>query len=66
MPSSSVCARWRCTKGRGAPRRGGTGDLLVTVQVVVPAKLSREAKDLVQRLREVDGASPRAKLGVEA
>ena len=66
VPSGTPSGKTFRLKGRGAPRRGGKGDLLVTVQVVVPAKLSREAKDLVQRLREVDGASPRAKLGVEA
>jgi molecular chaperone DnaJ len=39
-------------KGRGISKRGGSarGDLYVTVDVVVPAKLSREQKDLLSKL----------------
>ncbi|MFM8944628.1 MAG: molecular chaperone DnaJ [Actinomycetota bacterium] len=66
VPGGTPSGKTFRLKGRGAPRRGGRGELLVTVQVVVPAKLSKEAKDLVQRLRDVDGASPRASLGVDA
>jgi molecular chaperone DnaJ len=41
-------------KGRGVSKRGGSarGDLYVTVNVVVPNKLSREQKELVLRLGE--------------
>lgn len=51
-------------KGKGAPRRGGHGDLLVTVQVDVPAKLSREEKRLLEELRDERKESPRTPLGV--
>jgi len=39
-------------KGRGVSRRGGSsrGDLYVTVDVAVPAKLSREQKELILKL----------------
>jgi molecular chaperone DnaJ len=39
-------------KGRGVSKRGGAarGDLYVTVNVVVPTKLSREQKDLLLKL----------------
>jgi molecular chaperone DnaJ len=39
-------------KGRGVSKRGGSarGDLYVTVDVVVPTKLSREQKDLLAKL----------------
>ncbi|MGH2773488.1 MAG: DnaJ C-terminal domain-containing protein [Actinomycetota bacterium] len=40
-------------------------DMLVTVQVSVPAKLSKEAKELIKRLAEVDNESPRARLESE-
>ncbi|MDR1609186.1 MAG: DnaJ domain-containing protein [Deltaproteobacteria bacterium] len=43
-------------KGHGAPTGGGqkkTGDLYVTVKVILPAKLTPEALDLVQKLSEV-------------
>ena len=39
-------------KGRGVSKRGGSsrGDLYVTVDVAVPAKLSREQKELIAKL----------------
>jgi len=39
-------------KGRGVSRRGGSsrGDLYVTLDVVVPTKLTREQKELITRL----------------
>jgi molecular chaperone DnaJ len=41
-------------KGRGISKRGGSarGDLYVTVDIAVPAKLSREQKDLLSKLAE--------------
>jgi molecular chaperone DnaJ len=51
-------------KGKGAPRKTGHGDLLATVVVDVPTKLSREQKDLVERLSEATEGSPRGSLGV--
>jgi molecular chaperone DnaJ len=53
-------------KGKGAPKRGGHGDLLVTTRVEVPRKLSRSEKDLLKQLRENEKESPRRRLGVEA
>lgn len=50
-------------KGRGIETKKGTGDLLAKVQIVVPQKLSDEAKQAVEALRaEDDGADPRADL----
>jgi molecular chaperone DnaJ len=51
-------------KGRGAARRGGRGDLLVTVNVEVPQKLSRSEKELLKQLQDVEKESPRRRLGV--
>ena len=51
-------------KGKGAPSKGGNGDLLVTVRVDVPGKLSREEKHLLQQLKDVQKSSPRSDLGV--
>jgi molecular chaperone DnaJ len=53
-------------KGTPRPRRGGAGDLLVTVKVEVPQKLSKEEKELLARLQEVQKESPRKRMGVEA
>jgi molecular chaperone DnaJ len=53
-------------KGRGAPKpKGGAGDLLVTVGLDVPAKLSKEEKDILGKLREAQRESPRRRLGVD-
>jgi molecular chaperone DnaJ len=53
-------------KGTPRPRKGGAGDLLVTVKVDVPQKLSKEEKELLARLQQVQKESPRKGLGVEA
>jgi molecular chaperone DnaJ len=50
-------------KGRGAPRKGGHGDLLATVQVDVP-KPSREQKKLLEQYQDTLKDSPRRSLGV--
>lgn len=50
-------------KGKGSPK-GGRSDLLVTVQVEVPSKLSKKQKELLRELQQVEDRSPRAELGV--
>ncbi len=65
VPGGTPSGKTFRVKGRGAPRRSGHGDLLVTVRVEVPTKLSREEKDLLKRLAEAQRESPRARLGVE-
>ncbi len=52
-------------RGKGAPKKGGRGDLLVTVSVNVPKRLSREEKQLLRQLQEIEKESPRKRLGVE-
>lgn len=50
-------------RGEGAPRRGGgRGDLLVTVQVEVPRRLSRKQRDLLEALAELDDTRERDRL----
>jgi molecular chaperone DnaJ len=67
VPPGTASGRTFRIRGKGAPKpRGGTGDLLVTVGVDVPSKLSREEKELLSRLKEVQKESPRKGLGVEA
>jgi molecular chaperone DnaJ len=49
-------------RGEGAPRSGrakGNGDLLVTVRVQVPARLTREQKRLVEELAKLDDTAAR-------
>lgn len=64
VPAGTPSGKTFRLKGKGAPKKGGHGDLLVTVEVDVPAKLSREQKALLKQLQEAEQGSPRAKLGV--
>lgn len=59
IPAGTSSGKTLRVRGKGGPG----GDLLVTVQVAVPAKLSKKAKDLVEQLAaELDKESPRAHL----
>ena len=50
-------------KGKGVPRKDKPGDLLAKVSVVVPQRLSDDAKAAVETLRaQDDGHDPRAEL----
>ncbi|MBR7744613.1 DnaJ domain-containing protein [Phycicoccus sp. BSK3Z-2] len=54
-------------KGRGVQTAKATGDLLAKVQVVVPQRLSDEARHAVETLRDAEGdADPRATLFEQA
>ena len=65
VPSGTPNGKTFRIKGKGAPKaRGGHGDLLVTTQVEVPARLSRSQKDLLRQLQDEQGDSPRKSLGV--
>ncbi len=66
VPSGTKPGRTFRIRGKGAPRKGGHGDMLVTVSVDVPSKLSREEKDLLKQLMDAERESPRKRLGVEA
>jgi molecular chaperone DnaJ len=65
IPSGTTAGKTFRIRGKGAPKRGGHGDLLVTVRVDVPQKLSREEKDLLRKLQEARKESPRSRLGVQ-
>ena len=65
VPGGTPSGKTFRIKGKGAPTKGGAGDLLATVRVDVPEKLSREEKELLKQLRETQKESPRAKLGVD-
>lgn len=46
-------------RGRGVARKGRTGDLLVTVEVAVPQKLSGEAREALERFAAAQPDDPR-------
>lgn len=49
-------------RGKGVSNGRTTGDLLVTVQVAVPDKLTKTQKKMVQDLADTDDSDPRAHL----
>jgi molecular chaperone DnaJ len=65
IPAGTSSGRIFRVRGKGAPKGKGHGDLLVTVKVDVPQRLSKEEKALLSQLQEVQKGSPRAGLGVE-
>jgi molecular chaperone DnaJ len=64
VPPGTPSGKTFRVKGKGAPRRGGHGDLLVTVLVDVPQKLSKEEKELLRKLQDARKEGPRGRLGV--
>ncbi|MGY1733434.1 molecular chaperone DnaJ [Geodermatophilus sp. SYSU D01045] len=50
VPAGTASGRTLRVRGRGVPGRGRTGDLLVTVEVAVPQRLSAEAERAVKTL----------------
>jgi molecular chaperone DnaJ len=67
IPPGTPSGRTLRVKGRGVSTSKATGDLLVTIDVVVPQKLSKEAEDAVKAFAAAtaDG-DPRAQLGDKA
>jgi molecular chaperone DnaJ len=64
IPPGTRSGRTFRVKGRGVPKARGVGDLLVTVEVAVPAKLSEEEREAIEALAAVSTDSPRKHLGV--
>jgi molecular chaperone DnaJ len=64
VPAGTPTGKTFRLKGKGAPKRSGRGDLLVTVQVEVPRKLTKSEKALLEQLSEMETESPRRRLGV--
>jgi molecular chaperone DnaJ len=65
IPSGTASGKTLRVRGRGMPKAaGGAGDLLVTVDVVVPQTLSDDQRQAVEALASTESANPRAHLGV--
>jgi molecular chaperone DnaJ len=63
IPAGTSSGRTFRVRGRGVPRKSGAGDLLVTVEVVTPQKLSAKSRKALETLAaEVDGGELRAHL----
>ena len=64
LPAGTTNGRTFRVRGKGVTRKDGTkGDLLVTVNVAVPANLNKAARKAVESLRDATaGEDPRAGL----
>src|SRR5204862_558479 len=58
VPAGTASGKTFRIKGKGAPRRGGHGDLMGTVHIDVPKKPSKREKELLAELRDAGPASP--------
>jgi len=66
IPAGTSSGKTFRLRGRGIRKADGSAsDLLATVQVVVPEKLSKKQKELVTELASGEKGSPRKHLGVE-
>ena len=54
VPAGTQPGRTFRIRGKGAPKKSGHGDMLVTVNVAVPKKVSREEKSLLKQLQEAE------------
>ena len=63
IPAGTQDGKKLRVRGRGAPRpKGGHGDLIVTVHIEVPQKLSRQEKELLEKFARAHKDSPRKHL----
>ena len=62
IPPGTSNGRTFRVKGRGVPARTGTGDLLVTVEVAVPQKLSSAAREALETYAAAAPDDPRQHL----
>jgi molecular chaperone DnaJ len=63
VPPGTPSGRTLRVRGKGVPRRAdGAGDLLVTVEVVVPQQVSKEARAALESFAEATGPAPRLHL----
>ncbi|MDQ4068356.1 MAG: molecular chaperone DnaJ, partial [Actinomycetota bacterium] len=64
VPPGTRSGRTFRIKGRGVADDKGKGDLLVTVEVAVPTKLSPAQREAIEALASASTESPRTHLGV--
>ncbi len=63
IPPGTPSGRTLRVRDKGVHKPGsGRGDLLATVEVAVPQKVSKEERELLERLAELNGESPRRHL----
>lgn len=67
VPAGSASGKRLRVRGRGVPASGGAGDLIVTIEIAVPDRLTDEARQAVEAFAAAtEGADPRAGLFTSA
>jgi DnaJ-class molecular chaperone len=59
VPANSSGGRSLRLKGKGLPGKSGTGDLLVTLRIVLPEDTDKDLEKLMKSWRKTDRTSPR-------
>jgi molecular chaperone DnaJ len=62
VPAGTASGRTLRVRGRGVPGKGRSGDLLVTVEVAVPARLTAEQRELLEKLAAGMDEDPRPRI----
>jgi len=63
IPAGTNSGRVFRLRGKGFPRKGGAGDLLATVRIVLPEKTDSEFAELMRRWRDNNPYDPRRDMG---
>ena len=59
IPAGTPSGKTFRVRGKGVPRKSGAGDLLVTVEVAVPASLTAEAREALEKYAAAQPDDPR-------
>src|SRR3712207_872685 len=62
VPAGTASGRTLRVRGRGVPGRRSAGDLLVTVEVAVPARLTAEQRELLEKFAAAMDEDPRPQI----
>src|SRR3954452_13582902 len=62
VPAGTASGRTLRVRGRGVPAKGRSGDLLVTLEVAVPARLTPAQRKVVENLAEEIDEDPRPQI----
>ncbi|MEO8318773.1 MAG: DnaJ C-terminal domain-containing protein, partial [Bradyrhizobium sp.] len=63
IPKNTSSGRTFRLKGKGMPKAGGAGDLLVTTRIILPDGNDSELEALMQKWRDGHPYNPRADFG---
>ncbi|MGQ0681089.1 DnaJ C-terminal domain-containing protein [Bradyrhizobium sp.] len=63
IPKNTSSGRTFRLKGKGLPKSGGTGDLLVTTKIILPDGNDSELEQLMEKWRDGHPYNPRSDLG---